>query len=150
MSDTSSNLPDKKKPIILSSLRIEDGSIPWIDTHFYDGKLDRSKVLNGKYSDDDLIKTCREILSFIAIENTICLNTKKRVMSSISLIMKDLRGNYDKTDDIQVRDLLVPIWILLGKKDKIPKYIWEQIGDILNGTCPQGRVKRLYQIWISL
>jgi hypothetical protein len=71
----------------------------------------------------------------------------------LMLIINDLdtKANYQSENDMDASDLLVDVITHpLFDKDTL-KLLEEQLMDMRNlGTCPSGRVTRLYQIYKSL
>jgi hypothetical protein len=66
-----------------------------------------------------------------------------RILMTIELLDRDRKNNYDAKNNMNVQDILPTVW------EKGPQdLVLEQLADIQDGFCPQGRVARLYQlIW---
>lgn len=119
------------------------------DTHHYDGKL------------QGLIK---EIFDKIPIENPnmeniynqireLSLSLKftrhNQVIQALGLFENDKQNNYDPTNKVSVEDILPRLWIIVEKWEDSAKLIFlEQIADVVNGSCSQGRTTRLFQLII--
>lgn len=81
-------------------------------------------------------------------------------MQGVSLVLHDTgRGpNYQGADGILADDVLIEIILILNKStdveviDTAINHICEQMSDMLrtNGTCPSGRVNRLFSILVYL
>jgi len=68
----------------------------------------------------------------------------------LNLIRNDTSNNYDKENNIETIDILARTWFFVKRlpiEDR--KILLEQIGEIRNGTCSQGRTTRIFQIFYS-
>jgi len=111
------------------------------DTHFYDGQL-----ISIKFPDVN-IEDKRE-----AFEQFRSKLTSVAAQKCVDLILKDTERNYDHTNTMYADDLLYHI--LENNNDEsscIFDLLQEQLADVvMSGQCPQGRVIRLYQIYLLL
>ena len=81
-------------------------------------------------------------------------------LQGISLILNDtgMPPNYQGADGLLADDVLIEIILILNKTtdmeviDTAVNHICEQMSDMLqtNGTCPSGRVNRLFSILVYL
>lgn len=112
-----------------------------LNTHNYDGYLiynNNEKIpITFEESISDIQK---DIINF---PNDIRINTLK----TLKLFVYDQSGNYDKINNINVKDLLPHVWYHVKNFDKTGKLVfYEQLSDITKyGQCSQGRTTRLYQ-----
>jgi hypothetical protein len=121
-----------------------------LNTHTYDGKTDPELAAA-------LRATCTPNCTVHAGELKAVLaearkgNTDPKlapaVERSLKLLENDARANWDASDSLNASCLLIECWKVLGP-DK--RYFYEQLADIQNGTCAQGRVKRLFQVFHAL
>ena len=131
-----------------------------LDTHYYDGKLP---------TDNDPIKELRELdQNKLKEEKQVFFNwLKEQIINRDNIFTKDALdairiiyigihsgSNKDSTDDMYGCDLL---YLIIKKiKDMEQKdlddvliFLEEQLSDIVvSGSCAQGRVKRLYQVYL--
>lgn len=110
-----------------------------LNTHYYDGKLKEryKKLKETTVSDLTFSETIKEI------ENLVKENPRAK---QIINLFKSPHGNYDRANDIHIKDLLPLIWQHVKTYDESGKKLFiEQIIDIHNGKCPQGRTTRLLQ-----
>ena len=127
------------------------------EIHSYtEGKLykyDINKV--DKATKSNLFNCLIELISKHANENI-----KNAGITGIKLIYKDIEAppNFSNSDNILADDVLAEICILISKQQDAEvimtavNHICEQMSDMLvtHGTCPVGRVSRLYQIFMFL
>ena len=124
-----------------------------LDTHFYDGVIgllykELIKIDDSELENNISFNTClNELLNTLGefddneIDKILCKNT-------LFLFENDLERNYDEINDIHLEDILVRTWKFIKHYDKETKLIFfEQIGDIYNGPCAQGRITRLFQFY---
>jgi hypothetical protein len=77
--------------------------------------------------------------------------TKDRALKSLHLIVKDKgnKKNNDKTNLIELEDLLPRIWAIISQYDTSAQTLFvEQLADMAKGSCSQGRNIRLVQFYI--
>ncbi len=126
-----------------------------LNTHYYDKKIGNIYrqlcVLqdnNDKYSTniEQLFYELFQTLDAIKMNSS----TKDTIRNMLNLIRNDKTNNYDKENDIETIDILARTWFYVKKlplDDR--KILLEQIGEIKNGTCAQGRTTRIFQIFYS-
>jgi hypothetical protein len=132
---------------ILKTNNINISSLQKLNTHSYDGKLiELAKYIINNFeavlSFDDTIKEM-----ILSINNT---NYKKKedVVKVLNLLNNDRKNNTDNTNKISVEELLPRLWeVIRDNSEKENEYVYEQLADILNGTCPQGRCTRIIQLF---
>ena len=132
-----------------------------LNTHSYDGKL---LFWKSKLIEDQKKYTWLgpEIFSFdVSIQESklwlLSLKKEKKVncesaLQSLLLLAVGGPGNHDLSNDLNVEDIYPIIWASirslnkrLSAEEAIPTHALfiEQLGDIQNGSCPQGRIFRL-------
>jgi hypothetical protein len=110
-----------------------------LNTHYYDGKLkERYSILkNTTVPELNFPDTIKEIEQLV--------KTNPRALQIVNLL-KSPNGNYDSSNNIHVKELLPLIWQHVKSFDESGKQLFiEQLVDIHNGKCPQGRTTRLLQ-----
>ena len=100
-----------------------------LDTHTYDGKLDKKIKCNEIFN--EFIKKSRNILS---------INFLKKIIDDIGS-----NNNYDHTNDLNADDLLSLCSILKHNEDFLNE-LEIQLLDMQSGFCSQGRTHRLFQL----
>ena len=114
-----------------------------LNTHYYDGQL---KALKGLIKKVDL--TFNDCLNEIKSESE-KLNDKtikNNIAKVNAVLIADRKGNYDPINDIKLEELLPYIWSVIKNYEQSYKNVFfEQFSDILNGSCPQGRITRMWQ-----
>ena len=110
-----------------------------LNTHYYDGKLkERYRRLK-----DTTIPTLNFDDTIKEIENLVQKNARAMI---IIYLLKSPNGNYDSVNDIHIKELFPLVWQHVKTYDKMGKQLFiEQLLDIHNGNCPQGRTTRLLQ-----
>jgi hypothetical protein len=123
-----------------------------LNTHHYDGQLyTLYQEIEGMVKDPipSLETTYQEISELI---NTLLADNKKsrKETHNILNILRTSTGtpaNYDSSNNINVDKLLPLVWTCVKKYDNSAKLIFlEQIQEMKNGLCPQGRTTRLIQL----
>jgi len=126
-----------------------------LNTHFYDGKLsnlykelvssipeiDRNKMSLEETKNEliNYLKENRDTLRFSPKDYTRCL----QMINQLSQISPQ---NNDTKNNIHVKDLLPIVWYYVKGYDPSGKRLFfEQILEIYNGPCAQGRTTRLLQ-----
>ena len=85
-----------------------------------------------------------------SIETIALTNTYLMCKNVLILIKYDVSNNYDDINDINVEDILPRTWRFIKHYDETGKQLfYEQLADIWNGPCSQGRVTRIFQFYIS-
>jgi len=119
------------------------------DVHSYDGLLTKKII---KYSKQDFYDSLHKIVFYIyniKNKNNNYINNDALLM--IKLLIEDSAKNTDNSNKINVEDIIVNIVSKIDLNDydvdSIMNVFIEQIADIKNGTCPEGRTTRLYQIF---
>lgn len=125
-----------------------------LNTHDYDRyigdiyhnlkEIDNKNLLKpSKFKDtlDDIelqIETLKPLETYILCKNVLIL------------LRYDISNNYDSLNNISVEDILPRTWRFVKNYDNSGKNIfYEQLADIWNGPCPQGRVSRIFQFYIN-
>ena len=124
-----------------------------LNTHYYDGKIPTPCLgIKKGYIEQDYIKILNEMERYIK-EGYKGKFNKTVIMSSINLL-RNPQKTYDKTDNLDARHLIVDMWSTINNEEMWKgeyDYMYEQIHDIIaSGSCPQGVVKRVYQIYKCL
>lgn len=116
-----------------------------LDTHFYDSKLKEHVVaIMEKFtSDSSFEQTLLEITTMVANGS---YNRKNEIMRTINIFRQS--GNYDDTNNVSVDDILPRLWKVVKTWDDSAKNVFfEQLADVNNGACSQGRCTRLLQLF---
>jgi hypothetical protein len=124
-----------------------------LNTHDYDKYIGNIYHDLRQIDDDMLIKPkkIKETLDEIEneIENLEMSNTYLLCKNVLILLRYDISNNYDNLNNISVEDILPRTWRFVKNYDDSGKFIfYEQLADIWNGPCPQGRVSRIFQFYI--
>jgi len=122
------------------------------DTHKYDniiGPLYRIYVStdnNELETPESIVSVINQIkLKIFAIKNE---KLSCDALRAIKLIATDTYSNYDIKNNIQTQDILTRTWRFIKHYDNngIECFI-EQLADIMNGSCSQGRTTRIFQFY---
>jgi len=116
---------------------------------------------DGKITSDDIYKNIKEYFfnkpnnyrmdNFTTTVNCmININWSPISVKMLKLLLNDRKHNKDPSDNLDAEYLLCLIWEKLKNNPINNLYVWEQIEDISNEKCPQGRCKRLFSIVKSL
>lgn len=123
------------------------------NTHDYDTKLEKMYIEYLVIDNKELIKpmpfekSIEEIKEYIKNKNT-DESLKNKVNNSCDLMLNDRTQNYDCKNKINVEDLLPRTWRFIKYYDECGTHCFmEQIADIMNGSCSQGRVTRIFQFY---
>lgn len=117
-----------------------------LSTHAYDGKLDKNITEGLAASDTAALEELRRLADVHCPQRI-----RADAIRALNLMIKGAGNNYDTSDGLQAEDLAAGILEIIRGSDLLDEwYIWEQIADIMGGTCPQGRVKRLYQVYMCI
>lgn len=122
-----------------------------LNTHYYDTHIksiykDLCIRQNDYVPNENLFNELYESLEQINTNGI----SKDTIKEMLKLIQNDISNNYDSANDIQTIDILDRTWAFVKKlplEDRI--ILFEQIGEIKNGTCSQGRTTRIFQIYYS-
>jgi hypothetical protein len=129
-----------------------------LNTHYYDTHLKNiykelcnlqntnSNYLSNTITNETLFRELNESLD--ALDTTHI--SKDTIRKMLQLVQNDNYGNYDSANDIETLDILSRTWFYVKKlplEDR--KILFEQLGEIQNGTCSQGRTTRIFQIYYS-
>jgi hypothetical protein len=122
-----------------------------LNTHYYDTHIKSIYkelcILQDNYvPDKNLFSELYESLEQINIVN----GSKDTIKEMLKLIQNDSNNNYDSKNDIHTIDILDRTWAFVKKlplEDR--NMLFEQIGEIKDGTCSQGRTTRIFQIYYS-
>ena len=123
------------------------------DTHHYDGnikllykslvEIDNVELNNNVSFNNALNEIFTKVESFEngTIDKVYCKNT-------LYLFENDTQNNYDVTNDIHLEDILTRTWRFVRISDiDILQLFLEQLADVYNGSCPQGRITRIFQFY---
>ena len=130
-----------------------------LNTHYYDGSLKEQykKLVEIQNSTTNYLNNIprNDILFHEINQNLLKLpNTSPKLVHFVQRILQllsyDLNNNYDSMNDINTLDILSRTWFYVKKKsieEQVPFY--QQLLEIHNGTCAQGRTTRIYQIYYT-
>lgn len=122
-----------------------------LNTHYYDTHIKSIYkelcILQNTYVlNENLFNELYESLEQIIIVN----GSKDTIRNMLKLIQNDSNNNYDSANDIQTIDILDRTWAFVKKLPLEDRNIlFEQIAEINNGPCSQGRTTRIFQIYYS-
>ena len=128
-----------------------------LNTHYYDGTLKNSykELVDFQNKNTDFLKqkwdiniVIKEIHDNIDKLPNISPTNQKIISDILKLFYIDKSGNYDQLNDIDILDILCRTWYFVKKQpieDQISFY--QQLLEINNGKCSQGRSTRIYQIY---
>ena len=130
-----------------------------VHTHSYDGKLKHYKtwmeedkkqvswLLSNTLSFEKALAECK-----IENDKRECSTDKKARTAHCLLLFASKTGNYDPTSDLSVEMVFPVIWAAIRSlPSRIPEKdcfitkegFFEQLADVIQGSCAQGRVTRL-------
>jgi len=129
-----------------------------LNTHYYDTQLKQQyKELVEKQDKDTEFLSIPWTKAMVFDElytalqqQTLSPDSFNRTTSMLHLLRQDDRNNYDPLNEIHAIDILTRTWYFvraLPKEDQ--SYFFTQIEEIQDGSCPQGRSTRLFQIYYS-
>lgn len=137
-----------------------------VDVHKFDGKLCKTTIPDRSFSiDEKRIRIGR-------IECMFPEGSKERKYCSLILNDIDSPGNHSTTDGLRAEDLLIEIGIMMDEQTSLLKRIkemleiksddvvsvvipsilnllTEQLRDMETGSCPAGRVNRLFSVYLA-
>lgn len=124
-----------------------------LDVHYYDGKLERVDIKEVKSEE----KKNQFIHLYNVVEKHPGLDDKIRTFSlqAIKIIIEDINKtpNYSNSDLQRADDILFHICNKIfneKEQDVIVTNLAEQLSDMVtSGNCPQGRVQRLFQLYLA-
>jgi hypothetical protein len=125
----------------------------YLNTHYYDRSLkDSYKELVKKQNTDTDFLTINMSIDTLFNElydtlNQLRLNDSD-IKNMLGLIRNDTNNNYDTLNDIHTMDILNRTWYYVRKMELGDRImLFNQIEEIKNGPCSQGRTTRIYQIY---
>lgn len=130
-----------------------------MNVHIFDGKIRNNHIIKNKFNNEQKIKMFDELYEVLQSDPA------KKGLNLIKNI--GCKDNYDNTNDMYADDIMAEICDYIIKESyvqddskreekikdikSIIMSIDEQLSDMYNtGTCAQGRVIRLYQIYKSI
>lgn len=122
-----------------------------LDVHSYDKHLN-SLYKNLTALDDKNLQVPLSLsltLKQISDKGSVLLSDTDNLKLNkvIRLFLQD-NNNYDHHNDIDARELLQRVWRFVSKYEDTSCF-FEQLIDILNGKCAQGRTTRLMQFYTA-
>jgi hypothetical protein len=119
------------------------------ESHFYDGKLQHwVGHFATAIAHDDVLASIAWLHESISSS---CHAQRDVALQMLALVRDGLRStaNIDDTNRLTADDILHAIVVRLraGSCEDMFDLMIEQLADIRDGTCPQGRVARLMQIY---
>src|SRR4029079_4159172 len=124
-----------------------------VNTHNYDGELGKIYHELKIYDDNNLIPPLEWnlVINEIEIKLEEYLNrnpSDQNVKKWWEVLKSDDKNNYDDANKIHIHELLCRLWRFVRHYDEGALNIFfEQISDISNGSCSQGRSTRLAQFY---
>ena len=128
------------------------------DTHDYDTFLN-DKYENFRDLDDCFLiepmkfEECvgeikNRLLFDEEIDKFINKEIKDNCFKVLDLVLNDRKQNIDNTNKIDFEDLLPRVWRFIQHYEaQCMRVFFEQLSEILNGTCAQGRTTRIFQFY---
>jgi hypothetical protein len=126
------------------------------NTHNYDGKLkERLERYRLQLQDIHQLDTETKVRKIITLKKQL---ENPKAVKGLNLIVssthKNKSSNYDPSNDLIADDVLCLILDFMGEpgtevyQDVFP-VLEEQLVDILNGACAQGRTTRIFQAFVT-
>ena len=131
-----------------------------LNTHYYDTqlKVQYKDLTNIQDSTTDFltIPWTKDLL-FNQLETSLeaqvqTPRSKQSTRNMLDLLKRDgdSHSNYDPLNDIHTIDILTRTWYYVRKlSPEDQSHFFTQIQEINDGSCPQGRTTRLFQIYYS-
>jgi hypothetical protein len=131
-----------------------------LNTHYYDSMLKEQykelTIIQDSTTDFLQIPWTKDLL-FNEIEESLdkqpgSSRSKQSTINMLNLLKKDGDGhaNYDPLNNIHTIDILTRTWYYIRKMSTVDQsHFFTQIQEINDGSCPQGRTTRLFQIYYS-
>jgi hypothetical protein len=131
-----------------------------LNTHYYDTMLKEQykelTVIQDSTTDFLTIPWSKDLV-FGEIEVALeeypsTPRSKQSTRNMLNLLKKDGDGpaNYDPSNHIHTIDILTRTWYYVRKlSNEEQSHFFTQIQEINDGSCPQGRTTRLFQIYYS-
>ena len=114
------------------------------DVHVYDGKLIGKFTPIHIFDNDNKTSLFARLISIL--DDPVSKNMVQLILDGINNT-----SNYDSTNMIDASDVLVDILMFDDGVDGVLKTLEQQLIDMYQlGSCPQGRVVRLLQIWKAI
>lgn len=119
-----------------------------LNTHHYDGKIAKELIPEYETLNINIKELIGNMISKIELQNNKSIfspTVLNKFKSGINVFLD--KNNIDKTDNIDALFLLYLVYKKIENIDVLDEYFFiiEQICDITDGPCPQGRSKRLIQ-----
>ena len=116
------------------------------DVHYYDTKL--PKIPEFKGTGVERRRIFIETLESMKKELEAFPDLKGRVIEVICIMLRDEANNWDPLNGIHSEHLLTLVWNkIVTYEAAVKRMFFEQYAEILNGSCAQGRVTRIYQFY---
>ena len=128
------------------------------NTHDYDSFL-KEKYENLKIIDDCFLNEPMEFEDCILdIKNKLTFDQELRNLMNdnlinncfkvLDLVLSDRKSNFDDSNKINFEELLPRVWRFINLyENQCIVVFFEQLSEILNGTCAQGRTTRIFQFY---
>lgn len=123
-----------------------------INTHYYDGKL-RERIEVYRKELDEIAKIeGEERRTILEAFYGRLPGRARRGMDTI--ISTSRKANFDPSNEVNAEDILLLTICKLNRLDTVGqedlrKILEEQLGDIINGPCVQGRATRVFQAFVA-
>lgn len=124
-----------------------------LDVHHYDGKIVRVEIKEAK--SDEKKGQFEKLYDFVSQHPNLDDKMRGFSLQAIKIIIDDINKNpnYSGSDLQRADDILYHICLkIFSEKDQntIVMNLAEQLSDIVtSGSCPQGRVNRLMQLYLA-
>jgi len=124
-----------------------------LDVHTYDGKLCRAEIKEFKAAEKKI--HFEKLYQIVQTHKHIDDKIRAFALKAVQIIMDDIdkTPNYSGSDLQRADDILAHICIKIFEgtdQDTIVGNLGEQLADIAtSGSCPQGRVNRLFQLFMA-
>jgi len=119
-----------------------------VNTHFYDTKLKELYQHMLELDNKALQKPLPLKVTVAEIRSSAHDCDRGKLNRVLSMLESNDINNYDPANNIHVHDLLPRVWrFVKNYEDTARAGFYEQLIDILSGSCSQGRTTRLIQFY---
>lgn len=112
-----------------------------LNTHTYDGKLNRESVGELTLSETEKKERANELLSYVS--DNVAKHFLRQIIDDFGK-----PANFDPSNSLRADDLVCLCWTHRENKDFV-SLLQLQLRDMSTGFCPQGRTHRLFQLLLA-
>jgi hypothetical protein len=110
-----------------------------LNVHHYKSTLRSNLTINAN---DDIS------LTILDIEKTLKINDEK-VKAILTSMADDGKKNYDTSNQLHLHSILPILWKAIKTNPDGCQLLKDELTAMLRGGCPQGRVVRIYQLYVA-